>query len=125
MMKTEASAKVDDLSVANSMETVSEELQEEFEDDFDDNDSGKDVQEGDRGDRSTNNISALSDPSFSFNKDVSVSQESEKSNESETVISRQTSAASDYELRCSHVIISPCLLVLTFTCFYLRVIVHT
>ena len=99
-IKTEES-EAQDLSVSGSFESVSEDIQEEFEDDFEDEDSGEGIKYKDNEDkdRSTNNISGLSNPSFSFTNDVSASQESEKSNESETMISRQTSSASDYEIR--------------------------
>ena len=97
----ESQSKVDNDN--ESFESLSEDIQEEFEDDFDDDfdDDVDEVIDTDKEDkeRSTNNISGLSDPSFSFAKDVSVSQESDKSNESEAMVSRQTSVASDYEIR--------------------------
>ena len=99
----EVAKTADDLSVSDSFESVSEDIQEEFEDDFeDDENNGNDsVEYSDKQDkdRSANNISGLSDPSFSFTNDVSASQESERSNESETMISRQTSTTSDYDVR--------------------------
>ncbi len=99
----EVAKTADEVSVSDSFESVSEDIQEEFEDDFEDdenngNDSDEYRDKQDK-DRSANNISGLSDPSFSFTNDVSASQESERSNESETMISRQTSTTSDYDVR--------------------------